>query len=502
MVVINPKEAFFSKIDGPLSALACNCLQLTCMLPSRDSYCTYQSTADTSNWMGQLVASSSIAATTMTLRDMVLPGSHDSASGTIGPCKPFSAAGRTQNVSVGQQLQAGARYLDIRVAASSKSKDLLSIWHGCLEGGKFEDVLQEVSDFVQNHVKEVVIVELVPEFGKAFDVGQRIRCLDVAYELLSADTIIPGDQVREIIENKPFAEVAGQKQRVVVLLHDRFFEGEGMGMTDAEITAKYGFVKSGEFMRNPWNDTRDPKELMAKNLQTVEECEAARDRLVSNQFMATPGVGSISDVVGALTGKNSLRPVSHACRLYKAGVLDRFLCQNADKAWNIVALDFVDLCPDIVDFLIALNWKLVTMKILFAAVCVDGKDQNVTAKVQSFLCRDCVLFLVDPDEDLGTGAERFTLSVAYSLSCDSGGKNNRQYHVTFVDVGCDCPILISPFCANEGSVQVEVTDDNGATGVVHRGKTYTTKAEVPGGMNGTALEYNIDGANKCEFSMV
>lgn len=505
-MVHNQKREFFQKIDGPLSALACNCLQLSCLLPGRDSYCTYHSTADTANWMGQLVGQT-VAGNSddskFTLRDLVLPGSHDSASGTIGPCKPFSAAGRTQNLTVGQQLEAGVRYLDVRVAASTKGGDLLSIWHGCLEGGKFEDVLQEVTDFVQNHDKEVIILELVPEFGKKFDAEQRRNCLDLTHQLLGGGSIIiPGDQLHDIIENKPFVEVAVQPQSVAVLLHGRFFEGEGMGMTEEEITAKYGFVNSAQVLCNPWNNTRDLTELMAKNLKTVEECETLRGKLLSNQFLVTPGVGGVNDIVGALTGKNSLRPVSHACRLYGPGVLDSFLCQQADKAWNIVALDFVDLCPDITDYLIALNWKhVVTMKVLLAAICVNGSDQDATKKVQSFLYRDAVLFFVDPEEDLGAGVDQFTFTVAYSLT---SGKSNVQYHVVTVDVGGDCPVIISPFCFNKGSVHIEVTHDAGATGVVHRGKTYATKAEVGSGGNSgtwTTFEYHIDGT-QCEFNMV
>jgi hypothetical protein len=88
---------------------------------------------------------------------------------------------------------------------------------------------------------------------------------------------------------------------------------------------------------------RDISELLAKNLQTVEDHKDDREVLLSNQFVVTPGVGNANDVVNALTGKNSLHPVSHACRLYASGLLDHYLCRNADKSWNIVALDFCDL---------------------------------------------------------------------------------------------------------------------------------------------------------------
>lgn len=501
-MVHNQKRDFFDKLDGPLSALACNCFQLSCLIPGRESYCIYESSADTSNWMGQLVASLS-PTSTMTLRDMVLPGSHDSASGTIGPFKPFSAAGRTQNYSAGQQLQAGIRYLDLRVASSAKGGDILSIWHGCLEGGNFEEVLQDIATFVQDHPKEFIVLELVPEFGKKFGTDQRRRCLERAHELLGGDrTIIPGDQLREIVSTKPYAHVADLPQSVAVLLHDRFFEGDGIGMTDAEVTAKFGFVKGGKFLKNPWNNTRDITELLAKNLKTVEDLATVRDRFVSNQFLVTPGVGNANDVINALMGKNSLRPVSHACRLYAPNVMDRFLCQQADKSWNIVALDFVDLCPDITDFMIALNWKnSVTMKVSLAAICVDGANQDVTSTVQANMFRDAVVFLVDPETDVASGSSNFNLAVAYSLTHRNDSKKAVQHFVTTVDVSCDSPVIISPYCCNKTSQTVEITADNGVTGVAFRGQVFPTKAQVADANGSAVFEYNIDGA-KCDFHVV
>jgi hypothetical protein len=500
-MVHNEKRVFFEKIDAPLSALACNCLQLSCLLPGQDSYCAYTSSGDGSNWMERLCLTQQKATATMTLRDMVLPGSHDSASGTIGPWKPFSAAGRTQNFSVGRQLASGVRYLDVRVASATKGRDLLSIWHGCLEGGDFEDVLVEVGDFVRDHPKELIILELVPEYGKKFSAEQRRRCLDRAHELLGgSSTIIPGDQLRDIITNKPFVEVAELPQSVAVLLHGRFFEGDGIGMTEEEITAKYGFVNGGKYLRNPWNNTRDISELLAKNLQTVENHKDDREMLLSNQFVVTPGVGNASDVVNALTGKNSLRPVSHACQLYAPGLLDHYLCRNADKSWNIVALDFNDLCPEISDLLISLNWMhTTTMQVLLASICVNGTNQDVTEKVQRNVCRGCVLFLVDPEVDLSSGADKFSISIAYCLSSSAAGDGRSQYYVATVDVSCDSPVIISPYCTNKSSTQVEVTDDNGSSGVVYRGKMYPSKVAISEeASTATIFEYSIEGS-KCSF---
>jgi hypothetical protein len=457
----------------------------------------------TAQWMEQLVASAP-PNHTFTLRDLVLPGTHDSGSGTIGRFKVFSAAGRTQNLSLYEQLKAGIRYLDVRVAnGTTGGDDVLSIWHGCLEGGNLDKSLQGVADFLQEHTKELVVIELVPEYGKKFSANQKRCCLDIAHRLLGgSERIISADQLREIIESKPFGQViSSMSQRVIVLLHNRFFEGDdAVGMSMEDIISKYGFGKGDELLSNPWNNTRDCTELMQKNLSSVQQFAPFRDHLLSNQFVATPGVsGGAKDVVGVLTGANSLRPVSHACRLYAPNSLDRFLCQNADEAWNIVALDFVDLCPEITDFLISLNWKhAVTMNVLFAATRLDGKNVDVTTKVQALLKRNAVVYVPDPNQDLQTGSESFTLTVAYSLDVN---QKNQQFHVLTMDVVNDAPVILSPFCYNEGSSHVPITADNGGTGFVCRGKVYTTQAEVPNESNSTLLEYHIEESH-CKFNVV
>jgi hypothetical protein len=502
-MVHNPKREFFHKLDTPLSSVLCNCLQVSCMIPNRDLYCTYNSTAMTAQWMEQLVASAP-PNHTFTLRDLVLPGTHDSGSGTIGRFKIFSAAGRTQNLSLYEQLKAGIRYLDVRVAnGSTGGDDILSIWHGCLEGGNLDKSLQGVLDFLQEHTKELVVIELVPEYGKKFSTNQKRCCLDIAQRLLGgSERIIPASQLREIIETKPFGQViSSMSQRVIVLLHNRFFEGDdAIDISMEDISSKYGFGKGDELLNNPWNNTRDCAELMQRNLSTVQQFAPYRDRLLSNQFVATPGVsGGAKDVVGVLTGANSLRPVSHACRLYAPNSLDRFLCQNADESWNIIALDFVDLCPEITDYLISLNWRhVVNTKILFAATYLDGISVDVTDKIQALLKRSAVVYLPDPDQDLQAGSETFTLTVAYSLN---GKENKQQFHVVTIDVSGDAPVILSPFCCNEGSIRVPITVDNGGTGFVCRGKVYTTKAEVPKESNATVLEYHIEESH-CQFNVV
>ena len=77
-----------------------------------------------------------------------------------------------------------------------------------------------------------------------------------------------------------------------------------------------------------------------------------------------------------------------------------------------------------------------------------------------------------------------------------------------MDLTGDTPILISPFGYNDQALSVTITEENGTTGFIHRGKVYTTRAEVPhspdGGneSTGTILEYSIIDKSHCQFRMV
>ena len=99
----------------------------------------------------------------------------------------------------------------------------------------------------------------------------------------------------------------------------------------------------------------------------------------------------------------------------------------------------------------------------------------------------------------GDGSTPNTLTVAYSLTMGSSITKNC---VISIDLSGDTPILISPFCHNENAMFVTIAEDNGTTGVIYRGKVYTTKAEVPSTeLPGTVLEYSIENSH-CQFCMI
>lgn len=129
------------------------------------------------NWMGNLPEELQ----NVPLNHLAIPGSHDSCSYTISPqaeiapdneyygnklLKLLGPIGKqimyswsvTQNITTKEQLQAGIRYFDIRIAVRKDPKDEnLYLIHG-LFGAVVDNFLVEVKEFLESHKKEVILV--------------------------------------------------------------------------------------------------------------------------------------------------------------------------------------------------------------------------------------------------------------------------------------------------------------------------------------------------------
>jgi len=134
-----------------------------------------------------------------TLADFSIPGTHDSGSykslvenmqkepahakqilnlarSVSVDVKPFigsiaTAWARSQSASVYQQLMSGARYIDLRACFLQTPHDKSGTWvahHGIVPGVAVQEILNDVKRFVDEHAKEVVVLEL-SHFGECTD---------------------------------------------------------------------------------------------------------------------------------------------------------------------------------------------------------------------------------------------------------------------------------------------------------------------------------------------
>jgi len=91
------------------------------------------------------------------LADLSIPGTHESAA----LYEPLAGTAKCQNLTLADQLAAGVRYFDIRCRDLS---DAFAIFHGPIdEQQTFDDVLATMTDFLDAHPSETVIMSIKEE---------------------------------------------------------------------------------------------------------------------------------------------------------------------------------------------------------------------------------------------------------------------------------------------------------------------------------------------------
>ena len=476
-------------------------------------------TSTSSSWMEKLAK----LGPNTRYRDLLVVGSHDAASSTIAPHRPFSAIARCQNLSVVEQLESGIRLLDLRVGSRSGSgrhSDVF-VWHGSLEGGPFLPVLHQIDMFVTDHPKEVVILNLVPEYGVSFTDDQKLFILKRINEMFRG-RLVTAKEMKHLLSHWTLRDLSEKGKCVIVLFHPRFCQdlkvstvhGSANGgtnprknhsreWTEAELEAEFDVVNADVWMRNLWFNTRNTNGLFDMVLQDIRlHGKKKNHHLYCSQFVLTPGVGGLVDVMKALAGTNPLRPMSLSQQLYKNHVLNDFLRQNASQPWNLFLLDFVDYCPWTVRFLTSLNFPVPVTVCL--AVYSDGETMvNVTQKIAEYTYRERAIFLTDIVQDLELQGQRDegsssttragTLIVAYRLGHES-------YYVLSAQAGAlNQPnlLLISYYATSAASVvKVHSSDE----GIIHGGRILNIDAPVRN-LDGIIIRFK-NATDKCVFEVM
>lgn len=230
------------------------------------------------------------------------------------------------------------------------------------------------------------------------------------------------------------------------------------------------------------------KQLLEWNLDEVKE-QSKKGKLLNSQFILTPGVGGLGDIPRLLSGMRSLQPVYLANQLYKppkkhaTAPLHSFFQQNASENWNIVSMDFIDLCPAVVSLLVGFNFN--PFEIVLATVQYGNPNfyrpsMSVTSKVQSHVVRNKVLFL-NVGRDFGSNFG--TLTLAYRV-------RDKYYSIVIHFDGSSVIVLNEYNHMQAGSKEI-VIEDNVEEGSVNPGGggTIMTWAKEE---DGDEIEFDFD----------
>ena len=221
------------------------------------------------------------------------------------------------------------------------------------------------------------------------------------------------------------------------------------------------------FLMKLCSNTRDADQLLEWNLEEVKTNGKTDGKFLNNQFVLTPGVSGVMDVARLVLGWSSLQPVYLANELYApherhgAPTLHTFFQKHSDENWNLITMDYVDLCPAMMGLLIGLNFS--DFEILLATVQYGNPNfyrpsMSVTSKVQSHVMRNKVLFL-NVGRDFGSNFG--TLTLAYRVQ-------DKYYSIVIHFDGSSTIVLHEYNHMQAGSSEIP-TDDGEEEGTVNPG---------------------------------
>lgn len=173
---------------------------------------------------------------------------------------------RSPTFDVGAQLRAGIRYLDLRACL-----DESGVWRGChaLYGDPFQEILQSVASFLDEHRGEAVVVEMavvggVPQAGSKKSVG-KLEHLIVQ---------ILGDHIHErptgggeVVPS--LAALVASGRRCVILMDPP--PGEHREADAGGPQQPWPFWPVYEHVVNTWPDAGDVQSMVTFNTEAVND---------------------------------------------------------------------------------------------------------------------------------------------------------------------------------------------------------------------------------------
>jgi hypothetical protein len=284
------------------------------------------------------------------LRQIVLPGTHDSGTYSITPDSPFGMDetgivkqleklvplkivkqtmanwSKAQFYDFSGQLKTGIRYLDLRVQFDNGQFNLV---HG-LVGASLNDLLTQVSDFINQEQSKQEVVLL--DFNHFYN-------MDTA----NHNTLVTELQNRFGSLLAPYS--LGTNVTVNELLNGRY---QLIAYYDnAEMVAQYPFLWPGSAINSPW-----------PNVQTTEALKSALDKELPNtgdvffvlQGILTPDTSTILNSI-----KGGTASLAEWASEVNPQLVKWIQDDWKDDNLNIIIADFVTEDDSLVNTIIALN---------------------------------------------------------------------------------------------------------------------------------------------------
>ncbi|HET9240449.1 MAG TPA: phosphatidylinositol-specific phospholipase C domain-containing protein [Oligoflexus sp.] len=298
-----------------------------------------------SDWMSEIYAHKPEQA----LRQIIIPGTHDtgtdqmtSGSGAasalegimkIAPKGAVVAWSKTQDRSMGQQLEDGIRYFDMRVENTPSG---WMTYHGLLSN-RLTDMLAELAAFFENHPHEIVLLDFQSLVNFNNDVTELVSYFE--NHPVFRSRVAPWGEFNPQVR---LGDLWDADKNLILLFDQRRVRLPDGSWGDSS------FVWP-RTLQNPWSNTRHTAKVEEDILNGIRQ--RPDDIFYVSQAVLTPDANVVT--TGWTRGITSLRDMAVKWMNPKfAALLPRLdqSARDADKHVNIIIADFyqhgsfVDLC--------------------------------------------------------------------------------------------------------------------------------------------------------------
>jgi hypothetical protein len=295
------------------------------------------------------------------LRDLVIPGTHDSATykigsfSTIAPkgdipqwvdvvyASPFIGWGvkkiianwaRAQDKSITQQLEAGIRYLDLRVVRWKDDK-----FYTChsLYGESLSDVLNEIKIFTEAHPEEILILD----FNHLYNMKEEKKSWHAA--LIKQITSALGLKMASSSEFQVRSTIQALwgKQKSIIVIYD-----------DNTSTQENPILWSQDQIKSPWPNKQSLDTLESRLKEIIQN--PPQDKFFVFQGILTPDGSMIKKGLVPFTrNPSSLQSLATQMGSKISDWVSKW--HKEGRKFNIVISDF--FTPHYVQTLINLNMQ-------------------------------------------------------------------------------------------------------------------------------------------------
>lgn len=309
---------------------------------------------DLENWMGSLKN----VIWNKKLSSIVIPGTHDSGTYCINsnskrtkllpdlqclnPLVGLVGApwARTQQFSIADQLLYGVRYLDLRVLLDSDDGNMYLV-HS-FEGGEFWKELEGVSEFVQNHPAEVLILDMNHiYYCNESDMQGMLTKVETMFGSKLCSPPLPGSSV------KTYGEMIDSNQTVIVAITE-YPEQDNSKYVYKDLKNRFSWLWGSEAnVVSPWGNSDDVNQLQ-ENLKKSMAEPRTPDSVHVTQTILTPQTKDV--VIGLFEDPSNLEQLAEILNPHLPDWFQEF---KKDYNLNIAIVDF--LTPTLINQLVNLN---------------------------------------------------------------------------------------------------------------------------------------------------